>query len=43
VSYIDRTREFYAAQGYERPHVWARHTDAPFALLGSRSQRAASR
>ena len=33
VSYIDRTREFYAAQGYEKPYVWARHTDAPFAPL----------
>lgn len=33
VSYIDRTREFYAAQGYERPYVWAHHTDAPFAPL----------
>ena len=33
VSYIDRTREYYAAQGYERPYVWARHTDAPFAPL----------
>ncbi len=33
VSYIDRTREFYAAQGYEQPYAWARHTDAPFAPL----------
>jgi hypothetical protein len=33
VSYIDRTREFYAAQGYERPYVWARHQDAPFTPL----------
>lgn len=33
VSYIDRTREFYAAQGYEKPYVWARHTEAPFAPL----------
>lgn len=33
VSYIDRTREYYAAQGYERPYAWARHTDAPFAHL----------
>lgn len=33
VSYIDRTREFYAAQGYERPYRWARHDDAPFASL----------
>lgn len=33
VSYIDRTRDYYGAQGYERPYVWARHTDAPFAAL----------
>ncbi|MGH0033142.1 MAG: hypothetical protein ACQGVC_25405 [Myxococcota bacterium] len=33
VSYIDRTREYYAAQGYERPYAWSRHTDAPFAKL----------
>ena len=33
VSYIDRTREYYAAQGYERPYAWARHQDAPFAPL----------
>ena len=33
VSYIDRTREFYAAQGYGKPYVWARNTDAPFTPL----------
>ncbi len=33
VSYIDRTREFYAAQGYERPYRWAHFADAPFAPL----------
>ena len=33
VSYIDRTREFYAAQGYDRPYQWARCADAPFAEL----------
>ncbi len=33
VSYIDRTREYYGAQGYEKPYVWARHTSAPFAAL----------
>lgn len=33
VSYIDRTREYYGAQGYEKPYAWARHTDAPFAPL----------
>jgi len=33
VSYIDRTREFYAAQGYDKPYRWARNTDVPFARL----------
>ncbi len=33
VSYIDRTREYYAAQGYERPYAWARHADAAFTRL----------
>ncbi|MBL8376509.1 MAG: hypothetical protein JNM79_01410 [Burkholderiales bacterium] len=33
LSYIDRTREYYAAQGYEKPYAWARHADAPFAPL----------
>jgi len=31
VSYIDRTREYYAAQGYERSYRWARFRDVPFA------------
>ena len=33
VSYIDRTREFYAAQGYEKPYRWAHFDDVPFARL----------
>ena len=33
ISYIDRTREFYAAQGYERPYCWAQFDDAPFTPL----------
>lgn len=33
VSYIDRTREYYEAQGYGAPYAWARHQDAPFAKL----------
>ena len=33
VSYIDRTREFYLAQGYDRPYRWATNADAPFAPL----------
>ncbi len=30
VSYIDKSRDYYAAQGYEHPYRWAVHTDAPF-------------
>jgi len=33
VSYIDRTREFYAAQGYGQPYRWARFDDVPFEPL----------
>jgi hypothetical protein len=33
VSYIDKSREYYAAQGYGRPYSWASHADAPFAAL----------
>ena len=33
VSYLDRTREFYAAQGYDKPYGWACHGHAPFAPL----------
>jgi len=33
VSYIDRTREFYRAQGYDRPYRWAHFDDVPFAPL----------
>lgn len=33
VSYIDRTRDYYAAQGYERPYRWARFQEVPFAPL----------
>lgn len=31
ISYIDRTREFYAAAGYEKPYRWAHHQEVPFA------------
>jgi len=30
VSYIDRTRDFYAAQGYDEPYRWAHHSEVPF-------------
>ena len=33
VRYIDRTREYYEAQGFERPYRWASHEDAPFTPL----------
>jgi D-proline reductase (dithiol) PrdB len=34
VSYIDKSREYYAASGYERPYRWARYEDVPFSRLG---------
>jgi hypothetical protein len=33
VSYIDRTRLYYAALGYPKPYVYAHHLDVPFAPL----------
>ncbi len=30
MSYIDKSREYYAAQGYDAPYRWATHTNAPF-------------
>ncbi len=33
LSYIDRSREYYAAQGYAQPYSWAHHEDVPFAAL----------
>ena len=33
ISYIDRTRQYYAAQGYEEPYRWAHHAAVPFASL----------
>jgi hypothetical protein len=33
VRYVERTREYYAAQGYEKPYRWARYADVPFAPL----------
>ena len=34
VSYIDRTREFYRAQGYLDAYGWPRHDEVPFTPLG---------
>jgi hypothetical protein len=33
VSYIDKSREFYAAQGYAQPYRWASHSETPFTPL----------
>jgi len=33
VSYIDRSREYYAAQGYTKPYEWPHHDDVPFTPL----------
>ena len=33
VSYIDKSREYYAAHGYEKPYQWATNDDAPFTPL----------
>jgi len=33
VSYIDKSREFYAAHGYDAPYRWATNEDAPFTPL----------
>lgn len=33
VQYMDRIREYYIAQGYEKPYVWAHHDDVPFTPL----------
>jgi hypothetical protein len=30
VNYIDKSREYYAAHGYERPYRWARNGDVAF-------------
>ena len=31
VSYMERTRQYYRALGYEQDYVWARFDDVPFA------------
>ena len=33
VSYIDKSREYYAAQGYDQPYRWAHNSDSPFTPL----------
>jgi hypothetical protein len=33
VRYIDRTRDYYLSQGYDKPYQWAHFDDVPFAPL----------
>ena len=33
LNYMQRTREYYAAHGYEKPYVWAQFDDIPFTPL----------
>ena len=33
VSYIDKSREYYAAQGYSQPYRWVYNIDVPFNAL----------
>lgn len=33
VRYIDRTKDYYRSQGYEKPYVWAHNETVPFTPL----------
>jgi len=33
ISYIDRSRNYYAAQGYTQPYTWPHYQDVPFTPL----------
>jgi hypothetical protein len=33
VSYIDRSREYYSAQGYNKPYAWPHYDNVPFTAL----------
>ncbi len=33
VSYIDKTRDYYLSQGYDKPYQWAQHDQVPFQAL----------
>jgi hypothetical protein len=33
VSYIDKSRQYYAAHGYNQAYRWATHEDVPFATM----------
>jgi hypothetical protein len=34
IPYMQRTREYYRAIGYDTPYRWAHYNDAPFRPLG---------
>jgi D-proline reductase (dithiol) PrdB len=34
VRYIDKTRDYYLSQGYDKPYAWAQNDSAPFTPLG---------
>ena len=34
VQYVERSRNYYAAQGYSEPYHWAHYDDVPFHALG---------
>ena len=38
VPYMQRTREYYRAQGYEQDYQWAHHTSTPFTPLNKALQ-----
>jgi hypothetical protein len=42
VSYMDRSREYYAAQGYDKPYAWPHYDDVPLRPSESRSLNAVS-
>ena len=33
IKYLERTRDYYLALGYDNPYVWAHFDDVPFAKL----------
>jgi len=33
VRYIDRTKAYYKAEGYEKPYQWAKFDEVPFTPL----------
>lgn len=43
VRYIDKTRDYYLSQGYEKPYQWAQYDDVPFTRWASRCPNAVSR